>query len=61
MRCNKWKFREVKGEVELFNLEEDISESINIAADNPVMIEIMRQKRDEFDKELKADKRSTLK
>jgi arylsulfatase A len=61
VRSNKWKFREVKGEVELFNLEEDISESKNIAADNPVMIEIMRQKRDEFDKELKADKRRTLK
>jgi arylsulfatase A len=61
VRCNKWKFREVKGEVELFNLEEDISESKNIAADNPEMIEIMRQIRDEFDKELKADKRRILK
>lgn len=57
VRSNKWKFREVKGEVELFNLEEDISESKNIAADNPELVEIMRLKRDAFDKELKADKR----
>jgi arylsulfatase A len=57
VRSNKWKFREVKGEVELFNLEEDISESKNIAADNPELVEIMRHKRDAFDKELKADKR----
>jgi arylsulfatase A len=57
VRSNKWKFREVKGVVELFNLEEDISESKNIAADNPELVEIMRLKRDAFDKELKADKR----
>lgn len=55
VRCNKWKFREVKGKAELYNLDEDISETKNIAAENQEIVETMRKKIAGFDKDLKAN------
>lgn len=57
VRYGDWKFREVDNTPELFNLKEDISESKNVAVENPDMVEMLRQKIREFDTQLKSDQR----
>lgn len=55
VRSGKWKLRMVKGEVELYNLEDDISESKNVAADHPKVVNGMREMLVAFDTNLKAN------
>ena len=59
-RQGKWKIRrsgKQSQSVELYNLEDDISESKNLSPKNPELIEVMLKKMDEFDKDLKLSQR----
>ena len=59
-RQGKWKIRrsgKKSQSVELYNLEDDISESKNLSPKNPELIEVMLKKMDEFDKDLKLSQR----
>jgi len=59
VRFGDWKFREVDGKTELFNLKDDISESHNVASEKSELVEMLRQKIVEFDMNLKSDMRKT--
>ena len=59
-RQGKWKIRrsgKKSQSVELYNLEDDVSESKNLSPKNPELIEVMLKKMDEFDKDLKLSQR----
>ncbi|MBV62956.1 MAG: arylsulfatase [Rickettsiales bacterium] len=59
-RQGKWKIRrsgKKSQSVELYNLEDDISESKNLSLKNPELIEVMLKKMDKFDKDLKSSQR----
>jgi len=59
-RQGKWKIRrsgKKSQSVELYNLEDDISESKNLSPKNPELIEVMLKKMDKFDKDLKSSQR----
>lgn len=55
VRVNEWKLRVVADSVELFNLADDISESNNVAEENPEIVEGLQQKLVAFDKDLKEN------
>jgi arylsulfatase A len=59
-RSGKWKLRRGgKGAagVELYDLDADISEKVNLAADNAAVVKSMIEKMDAFDASLKAERR----
>lgn len=56
VRVGDWKLRIVKDKVELYNLENDISETTNIAETNPRIVKKLRKKLNEFDADLKLNK-----
>lgn len=58
VRSGKWKLR-CKDEVELYNLETDISESNNLAGNHPEIVERLTKTMMEFDKNLKLHARPT--
>jgi arylsulfatase A-like enzyme len=53
VRSGDWKLRVVEDNVELFNLKEDISETKNIAGDNPDVVEKLTKVLNDFDADLK--------
>lgn len=53
VRSGDWKLRIVKDKVELYNLAKDISESKNLASENPEIVNRLTKKMAKFDKELK--------
>ena len=53
VRSGDWKLRIVKEKTELYNLAKDISESNNLASENPEIVKRLMKKMEEFDKELK--------
>ncbi len=57
VRSGAWKLRIAKGEVELYNLHEDISETRNVAAAHPKIVKKLTKMKDRFDKEMVATKR----
>jgi len=57
IRCGNWKLRRVKKEVELFDLEADISEQNNLAATHPEIVTRLTVVMEEFDQALKANLR----
>lgn len=57
VRMGKWKLRLVTEEPELYDLRADIGESENVAAMNPQVTERLRQVAEEYDADLKANKR----
>lgn len=57
VRSGEWKLRRVKGNVELFNLKNDVSESRNVASVNPGIVKRLTQAMEKFDGELKSHKR----
>jgi arylsulfatase A-like enzyme len=57
VRSGDWKLRMVEGEVELFNLKEDISESKNLAAQYPDRVKSLEKRMADFDNELKSNSR----
>lgn len=57
VRSRKWKLRRVKNNIELYDLEADISEKMNLADKNPQVVEHLTGIMKEFDDELKANSR----
>lgn len=57
VRVGKWKLRMENKNVELFDLDADISEAKNLADANPDIVEKLKSRIDEFDKQLKAKQR----
>ncbi|MBI1374670.1 MAG: sulfatase-like hydrolase/transferase [Phycisphaera sp.] len=59
IRSGKWKLRPSKNpkNVELYNLEDDISETSNVASGNPDVVERLSKAAEEFDAELQKTKR----
>lgn len=55
IRVKDWKLRVEKDNVALFDLSADISESSNVAEDNPGLVEKLRKKLEAFDKDLKQN------
>lgn len=55
VRRGYWKLREVKGKTELFNLKEDISETENMALQNPDVVTNLRKMMEDFDNDLKMN------
>ncbi|CAM4203539.1 sulfatase [Zobellia nedashkovskayae] len=55
VRKEKWKLRRVEGEIELFNLADDISETTNVASSNPKKVKELTKMLKDFDAELKTD------
>lgn len=55
VRKGPWKLRIVEDELELYNLEEDISESNNLAATNPKMVKKLKKILVNYDADLKAN------
>lgn len=54
IRQGKWKLRYIEGgQPELYDLESDISESNNLAVDQPDLVSSMKRDMDEFDRRLK--------
>ena len=53
VRSGDWKLRIVKEKVELYNLAKDISESKNLASENPEIVNRLTKKMAKFDRELK--------
>lgn len=58
VRSGPWKLRVVKDEVELYNLREDLSETRNVAAENPKIVKRLTKLKERFDKEMVATKRA---
>ncbi|WP_082379233.1 sulfatase family protein [Pseudalgibacter alginicilyticus] len=59
VRQGDWKLRITKKEgVELFNLEEDVSEKNNVASQHPKTVKKLRKMMEEFDAELQKNKRN---
>jgi arylsulfatase A-like enzyme len=56
VRSGDWKLHVEKGNVELYNLKDDISESKNIASDHPDKIAELQKRMSDYDKDLKANK-----
>ncbi len=56
VRVENWKLRRTK-EIELFDLDKDISETTNLAEANPEVVQRLLGVMDEFDAELKANAR----
>ncbi len=57
VRSGKWKLRRRKKNVELYNLEADISEKNNLAENHPDIVERLTAAMNEFDANLKANSR----
>lgn len=59
VRSGKWKYRlpRGKGKAELYDLDQNISETTNIAAQHPQMVERLQAGAEKFDTELKAHQR----
>ncbi len=57
VRSGDLKLRMVDGEVELFNLKEDISEATNIASQHPEKVKTLQEMLGQFDLSLKQDRR----
>ncbi|WP_299666617.1 sulfatase [uncultured Polaribacter sp.] len=55
IRRGDWKLRIRNGDVELYNLKNDISESINIASTNPKIVKKLQKMMDDFDADLKLN------
>lgn len=55
VRKGDWKLRITKDCVALYNLKNDISESNNVAAENPKIVKKLRKMMNEFDKDLKLN------
>uniref|UniRef100_UPI004048ABD6 sulfatase family protein n=1 Tax=Mariniflexile sp. TaxID=1979402 RepID=UPI004048ABD6 len=55
VRKGDWKLRIRKGEVALYNLKNDISESTNVADANPKIVKKLRKMMNEFDADLKEN------
>lgn len=55
VRSGEWKLRYVDELVELYNLDKDISESNNVAEDNPKIVKKLTEIMEEFDKDLKLN------
>jgi arylsulfatase A len=53
VRSGEWKLRIVKEKIELYNLVNDISESKNLASENPEIVKRLTKKMNKFDKGLK--------
>lgn len=56
VRSGEWKLRRVGDMLELYNLNKDISESKNVALDNPKIVKRLTRTIEKFDKELKLNK-----
>jgi len=56
VRSGRWKLHRRKG-TELYDLENDISEKNNLAAEHPKIVKRLKDMMDEFDRELKANTR----
>jgi arylsulfatase A-like enzyme len=57
VRSGKWKLRRVKKNTELYDLEADVSEKINLADKHPEIVKRLAALMEEFDRELKANAR----
>ena len=57
VRSGKWKLRRVKKNTELYDLEADVSEKINLADKHPEIVKRLAALMEEFDLELKANAR----
>jgi len=54
VRSGAWKLRVVKGEIELYNLEKDISETENVALKNPKIVKKLQKMLSGYDADLKS-------
>ena len=57
VRSGKWKLRRVKKSTELYDLEADVGEKINVAERHPEIVARLTGVMEEFDRELKAHAR----
>lgn len=57
VRSGRWKLRRVKKNVELYDLQADISETQNVAENHPEIVERLTGTMRDFDAELKANSR----
>lgn len=57
VRSGKWKFRRVKKNTELYDLQADIGEKINLADKHPEIVGRLTGIMEEFDRDLKANSR----
>jgi arylsulfatase A-like enzyme len=57
VRSGEWKLRRRKKNVELYNLEADISEKNNLARGHPDIVKRLTKTMEQFDADLKADSR----
>ncbi len=57
VRKGQWKLRTAQKMVELYDLEKDISESKNLAAENPQVVKELKQFAADYDAKLKANSR----
>jgi len=57
VRRDKWKLRPSNKTLELYDLEADISESKNVAAANPQVVEELQKLVADYDADLKANSR----
>lgn len=57
VRAGKWKLRQLKNRVELFDLDKDISEASNQADAHPDVVARLKKRIADFDRQLKAEKR----
>lgn len=55
VRKGDWKLRRREGEIELYNLADDISETHNVAAAHPKLVKKMVKMLEDFEAEVKAD------
>ncbi|MCM4170770.1 arylsulfatase [Arenibacter sp. TNZ] len=55
VRSGAWKLRVVKGEIELYNLEKDISETENVALKNPKIVKKLQKMLSGYDADLKSN------
>jgi len=59
VRYGKWKLRKTDESIELYNLHEDISEKNNLADKHPDIVKQLTKRMENFDRELKVNKRPT--
>ena len=57
VRTDKWKLRRVDGVTELYDLDNDIAETKNLAEENPGIVEQLSGIIEQFDRDLKANAR----
>jgi len=55
VRSGDWKLRRYGKVIELFNLKKDISESKNVAQENPEIVARLTNMKEKFDKDLKSN------